>query len=328
MRKTALDLLELVRSAGSKLAGHWPTLLALTLTGFAAKLAIGKLALLAGGFFWALGVLVIAFAPAALLAAVTMMFRRMAPGQPWPPFQMVLAPFLVIFIAMGNFDGYQINLALERQVTMDVSAAAVLIGAIVLRWLMPLWTAVNSKPWATWVRLGLDVCWMSLVAFTIASHPLSRWLIEVADPVSWVFSTIFTVLIVPAAWLAVGAFAIGYRPADVPYLVRSAGVPLVLATTVVILLVQLIPTLLWEIERLIVGAQDPVTFWQPVSGLLGAANNAVPVLLIVALVAALIARSDSDEPSVGGQRGPADDAYGDRFGLGGRDEEDGHLIGA
>lgn len=326
VQETANDVYQLIRTAGAKLAGHWPTLLALVFAGLIGKLVTQQVALFAGELGWALGVFIFAFTAAGLLAAIMLMFRSMLPTRQWPPFTAVLAPFLVIFVATNHFDGYQINPALERPITMDVAAASVLIVTIALRWLMPLWPAVNNQRWAAWVRLGLDICWMSLVAFTIATHPLSVWLADLADPVSWLLSTAFTVLVVPLAWLAVGGLAVGLRPADAPQLVRRAGLPVVLATCLIIMVVQAIPLLLWEIERLIIGAREPESWWQPVSGLLGAFNSAVGLLLVVCVVAALLARSGSDEAGIAGQRRPADDTYGDRLGGGRRDEEDEDLV--
>ncbi|WP_203913883.1 hypothetical protein [Rhizocola hellebori] len=327
MQEMASDVLRLVRGAGGKLVGNWPTLLALVLAGFTVKLATLKLALLAGAVGWALGVAIFAFTAAGLAAAVMFMFRSLLPGQPWPKFPMVLAPFLMVYVATDHFDGYLIDPALERQVTMDVSAAVVLIVAVMLRWLMPLWTAVQDRRWAGWVRTGLDICWMSMVAFTIASHPLSRWLAELTHPVSWLFSAVFTVLLVPLAWLAVGVLALGFRPLDAPELVRRAGVPLTLITCLLIVVVQQVPLLLWQIERLAIGTRDPEAFWQPITGLIGAANSAIGVLLVVCLAASLLIASGADEAGVAGQRGGAHDPYRDRFGVGGRDEEDGHLVG-
>lgn len=91
--------------------------------------------------------------------------------------------------------------------------------------------------------------------------------------------------------------------------------------------VQQVPLLLWQIERLAFGARDPELFWKPISGLAGAANSAVGVLLVVCLAAAWLVSSGADEAGVAGQSGTAHDPYGDRFGVGGRDEEDNHLIG-
>jgi hypothetical protein len=323
----ATDVLRLLRVAGGKLVGNWPTLLALLLAGFTIKLATLKLALLGGKIGWALGVAIFAFTAAGLCAAVMFMFRSLLPAQRWPKFPMVLAPFLMVYVATDHFDGYLIDPALERQVTMDVSAAAVLIAVLVLRWLMPLWTAVQAQRWAGWVRTGLDICWMSLIAFTIASHPLSLWLADLAEPVSWLFSAVFTVLLVPLAWLAVGALALGHRPWDTLDLVRKAGLPLTLVTCLLIVVVQQVPLLLWQIERLAIGSRDPETFWQPISGLIGAANSAVGVLLVVCLAASLLIASGADETRVAGQRGGTHDPYGDRFGVNGRDEEDSHLVG-
>jgi hypothetical protein len=186
---------------------------------------------------------------------------------------------------------------------------------------------VQNQRWAGWVRTGLDICWMSLVAFTIVTHPLSQYLAGLAEPVSWLFSAVFTVLVVPLAWLAVGAFALGLRPGDLPELVRQAGVPLTLVTCLLIVAVQQVPLLLWQIERLVFGTRDPETFWQPISGLVGAANSVVGVLLIVCLVGSLLANSGADETGVTGQSGLAHDPYGDGFGVGRRDKEDGHLVG-
>jgi hypothetical protein len=327
VQETANEVIQLVREAGRKLAGRWPTLLGLVLAGFTAKLAIVKLGLLAGRLGWALGVLLLAFTAAAMLTAVILMFRAILPTRNGFQFTAVLAPFLVIYLAMGHFDGYLIPPALERPVTMDLAAASVLIVVIAARWLLPLWPVISQKPWAAWVWLGLDVCWMSLVAFTLTTHALWQWLAGLAAPVSWVFGAALAALVIPLAWMAVGGLALGLRPADAPRLVRQAGLPLILATCLIILLLNKIPLLLWEIERLGAGSRDPQTFWVPLTGLLGAVNSAVPMLLIVPLVAALLQRSGGDEAGIGGQRLMANDPYGHRLGVGGRDEEDSHLIG-
>jgi hypothetical protein len=326
VRHTMMDLWLLVRSAGAKLTAHWPALLTLVFAGFTAKLLTQRLGQLAGEVAWPLGVLVHTFAAAALLGAVMFMFRTVLRAQGWPRFTTVLAPFLVVYITTNAFNGYQVESALERPVTMDVAASAVLIAVIALRWLLPLWPFVQEQRWAQWLWLGLDVCWMSLVAFTITTHPLSLWLTELADPVWWVLSAILTVLVIPVAWLAVGGFALGLRPADAPRLVNRAGYPLMLAVCVVIAVANLIPLLLWQFERLVIGAQDPASFWLPVSGLLGAVNSLVGVVLVVCLVAAWLDRSGGQQPGVAGQRAGTHDADGDRLGDGRREEENGYLI--
>jgi len=81
--------------------------------------------------------------------------------RPYLRFTTVLPPFLLIYVASGHFDGYPVDPALERQVTMDVAAASVLIAAVALRWLLPLWKSFGTKPWARRAKLGLDICWMS-----------------------------------------------------------------------------------------------------------------------------------------------------------------------
>jgi hypothetical protein len=319
-------VLQLVRSAGLKLAERWPTLLGLVLAGFTVKLATLKVAMLAGRLGWALAVFFLAFTAAGLLAAVVLMVRSIAPARDLPRFTTILAPFLVVYLASNHFDGYLVDPALERPVTMDLAAASVLIVTVALRWSLPLWKALQAKRWTGWVLLGLEICWMSLVAFTLATHPLSLWLADLAEPVAWAFTLLLNVVILPVAWLAVGALAVGMRPAEVPQAVRRAGLPVVLATCLIVLVLQKVPALLWWIDRLTIGAQDPETFWLPVSGLLGAANSAVGVLLTVCVVGALLAESSDDETRIPGQRGPGHDAYGNRFGIGGRDEEDGHLV--
>jgi hypothetical protein len=326
VQETLGDVYQLVRSAGAKLAHRWPTLLALVLAGFTAKLATLKVALVAGRLAWPIGVFIFAFTAAGLLAAVVLMFRSIVWARDLPRFTTILAPFLVIYLATNHFDGYLVDPSAERPVTMDVAAASVLIVIVAARWLLPLWKSLQAKRWTPWVLLGLDICWMSLVAFTLASHPLSRWLAGFAQPVSWLLDALLAVVIVPLAWLAVGALAVGMRPADVPQAVRRAGLPLILATCLILLVAQKIPLLLWWMERFGAGPRDPQTFWGPISGLLGAANSAVGVLLVVCLVAALLGRSTDDEAGVPGQRGSGHEAYGDRFGIGGRGEEDGHLI--
>jgi hypothetical protein len=48
VQETLLEAYQLIRSAGAKLADRWPTLVALVLAGFTAKLLTLKVALLAG----------------------------------------------------------------------------------------------------------------------------------------------------------------------------------------------------------------------------------------------------------------------------------------
>jgi hypothetical protein len=328
VQETALEAYQLIRAAGAKLADRWPTLVALVLAGFTAKLVTLKVALLAGRVAWVLGVLVFAFTAAALLAAIVQMFRAMFPGHPWPRFTVVLAPFLLIYLASANFDGYQVDPALERPVTMDIAAASVLIAAVAARWLLPLWRPFNAKPWARRVKLGLDICWMSLVAFTITTHFAWQWLAGLAAPVTWIIGTVVSVVLVPLAWMAVGALILGLRPSDAPRLIGRAGVPLLFVSCLIILLLGKLPLVLWQIERLIIGPQDPEKIWLPAAGLLGAVGSALTVLLTVAVVGALLAYSGGDEAGIPGQRLPAHDAYGDRLGVGRRGKEDGHLVGA
>jgi hypothetical protein len=326
VQETLLEAYQLIRSAGAKLADRWPTLVALVLAGFTAKLLTLKVALLAGRVAWVLGVLVFAFTAAGLLTAIVQMFRSMFPGRPRPRFTTVLPPFLLIYVASGHFDGYPVDPALERQVTMDVAAASVLIAAVALRWLLPLWKSFGTKPWARRAKLGLDICWMSLVAFTITTHVAWQWLAGLVAPVGWIIETVVAVLIVPLAWMAVGGLSLGLRPAQVPRLIGRAGVPMLLFGCLVILLIGKMPPLLWQVERFIIGPQDPETVWLPAAGLLGAVGSALAVLLAVALVGAVLAYSGGDEAGIPGQRFPAHDAYGDRLGVGGRGEEDGHLV--
>ncbi len=335
MQETAIEAYQLIRSSGAKLADRWPTLVALVLGGFAAKLIVLKVALLAGHVAWFFGVFFYAFTAAALLAAVVPMFRSIFPGQPWPHFTVALVPFLVIYLASGHFDGYPVDPAQERPVTMDIAAASVLIVVIAARWLLPLWSVFRAKSsgksWAKWVTSALDICWISLVAFTITTHPVWQWLAGFVTPVSWVLEAVLAVLVVPLAWMALGGFVWGLRPGDAPELLRRAGAPLVLVSCLMVLVLEKLPLVLWQIERLIIGARDPQSFWIPVSGLLGAVNSAVGVLLTVALVAAFLDYATRDlgqhETGVGGQGFLAHDPYGNGFRVGGRDEEDGHLIG-
>lgn len=327
VQETVNDVYQLVRTAGAKLADHWPTLVALVLAGFTAKLAVLKLSLLAGKAGWVFGVFVFAFTAAGLAAAIVQMFRSIFPGHPWPRFTVALAPFLLIYLASNHFDGYLVDPAIERPVKMDVAAASVLLFVVAVRWVMPLWPPINDKPWAKWVRLGLDVCWISLAAFTITTHPLWQWLAGLSAPVSWVFGTVFSVLIVPLAWLALCGLVLGFGQVEAIRFFQRAGLPLILVTGLAIVLISKLPLLLWQIERLIVGAQDPQAVWLPISGLLGAANSAIGVFLTVAVVAALFAYSGRDEAGVTGQGLPAHDAHSDWFGVGRRDEENRDLVG-
>ncbi len=120
---------------------------------------------------------------------------------------------------------------------------------------------------------------------------------------------------------------------------RQAGLPTMLLFCVAFVTAQAVPEWLWELERTILGPQDLVNFWIPVSGPLSIVNSAIGIMLIICLVAAAVdhvlrlprpgsesaavpspTSGDPQADEVGIQRLPTD-PDGNGFGIAGGDEE-------
>ena len=134
----------------------------------------------------------------------------------------------------------KVDVASRLPFTVGVTLASTVAIAVVLRWLLARWDGARRRAWPAVVGGYLEVAWITLVARQISlfkkagndwigERRIVRWIgdtwthvtesvrgtggpLKVA--VSWVDSlvgSIDTVIIVPIAWLAVGAVVYGYK---------------------------------------------------------------------------------------------------------------------
>lgn len=252
-------------------------------------------------------------------------------------------------------------MGLDKTVLISVGIAAV------LRWLVGLWRNARGNALVGFANAYLEVIWMSLAAwtFTIAYDELvsnrvayawaaEQWkgVIASLGPLSGVgqflsdaLGAADTVIVVPVAWLAVGAIVYGRsipQGADllskpvrrrwlrVPQALRSdvsdsfgpltrglrllkhAGLGTMLLFCLVFLAAQLIPDALWFTERALIGAQDLESLWWWLSAVLGGFNDAVGTVFLICLVAAAVERVLSARAQSGaeGEAGVAGQAQG------------------
>ena len=269
---------------------------------------------------------------------------------------------------------------LER-LAFDLNTWSIAAVAIVWfgRYLIGIWRSGRRKTPVRLVNAYLETVWMTLavVLFSAAQEEIrERRFVVWADTVWQSFLAALgplagvgrflggallaadVVILVPLAWLAVGAVVYGRSlPAgegltreqvrrwlrmprglrsDVGEsfgplmrgfgLLRRAGLGPMLLVCLVFQLVAMIPDLLWWIEKSVIGPRDLDTIWVPLSGPLGAINEAVGTIVLICLVGAavdrvLALRSAGDgQAGVAGQVAAAVDPDGDRAGEGRRDE--------
>lgn len=126
---------------------------------------------------------------------------------------------------------------------LTITLISVVVVAVVLRWLLSRWEGVRRRPWLGLVGAYVEVIWITLVAGTVvtvttvandwlAGRRLVHWasttwdeLAALAGPLAqpvratgaWLWGltgAVDAVLIVPIAWLAVGAVVFGRRVAE------------------------------------------------------------------------------------------------------------------
>jgi hypothetical protein len=139
------------------------------------------------------------------------------------------------------------SIATQTRLPFDLGLTVIstVVVAISLRWMLGRWQGAKRRPWLGMFGAYLEVIWITLVAWT-ATHLSSsatdwaqkrrvvRWLQESADGLTaalgsngqpvpaalgyvWgLASEVETVIIIPVAWLAVGAIVYGQRLADGP----------------------------------------------------------------------------------------------------------------
>jgi hypothetical protein len=280
-----VDTLAVVGSAGRLLARHWPVLLTLFLLGLAAREGALYAAVRASKVNGMLGFLVVVFAPMATLTALVLMLRtvrgslpRLAPAGPDRLLERigsVLIPFLAVYASygylkldmseytyrvleaevFGNRDIWEhperVNVVPRLPFSVVALLIAVVVAAVLLRWLLARWQAGGRRRWLGIPAAYVEVVWLTLVAATLTQvrGDVTGWIEDrrvvhgVQDTwtglldrfgalapalhaaTSWadgVLSSVDKVVVVPFAWLAVGAVVYGRSLAAPPTLAMPA----------------------------------------------------------------------------------------------------------
>jgi hypothetical protein len=251
----------------------------------------------------------------------------------------------------------RVDVAHRLPFTLGVVLVVVVAVAVTLRWLLGRWAAAQRSAVLGLLGAYVEVVWITLVAgvFTQLHGAATGWLADrrivhwltglwnavtgalgpLTDPVrgtgSWLGSLVGdadVVILVPFAWLAVGAVVYGYRlagssargpgwgaPRWVPEPVRAvagniaadvrgrfaplidglrllvrAGVAPMLLFCLAFVVAQTASSWLWELERLVVGPQDLNTVWRPLSGALSVCNDAAGTVVLACVLAAAVDR--------------------------------------
>jgi hypothetical protein len=133
----------------------------------------------------------------------------------------------------------------------------------------------------SWLLLGLVISRLAANPSleSESDGPLPGWLATKPKPVRWLANGIRTDLRTRFGPLANGVRLI-VRVGLVPMALLCVLVPALLAST----------RWLWEIERLLIGPQDLWTRWAPLSYWLAPLNDAVAIVAVTCLVAAMVER--------------------------------------
>lgn len=260
------------------------------------------------------------------------------------------------------FAGAPSQLAERLPATLSVAVVSVVVVAVVLRWLLSTWQGGRRRPWLGLFGAYVEVVWLVVVAgvVNLTQELVVEWVqqrqavvwltgawnsfVELLGPLTepmrrlggWLvglMASADSVIVVPIAWLAVGAVVYGrqlppppstaselYRRAArwwaaVPRPIRflggrigadlrdrfgplvrglrllaHAGLAPMLLFCVAFIVSQGVEDWLWELERLLIGPRDLLAVWMPLSGPLGALNEAVGMVLLACLLAAAVDR--------------------------------------
>lgn len=261
------------------LTRHWPALLAIFLGGALARELAIQAAVRSSLFHATLGTLVLLLAPMATLTALVLMLRTVRPSLPTlagqgapPPVLEHLGAVLLPFLTIYYFEDYlyedissydyrvveddtqrsfaqilddnpeTIDTAARLPYDLTVTMAAVVVTAIVARWLLSQWQVTQRHKWLGIPGAYLELVWLTLVY--LAFMEVADWILDwgsnrrltqalrsgweevvgavagLADPfqgtTDWVgaqLGQLNAVLLVPLAWLAIGAVVLGHQPA-------------------------------------------------------------------------------------------------------------------
>lgn len=269
------DTVAVVATGLRLLARHWPVLLALAIAGVVARQLVIRLAVTASGVNGEFGLLVLILAPLATLTVWILMLRVLQASLPDPGpardrpsilnyIGSALVPFLAVYEAYGYlredvrdyvygvFEAEVLRNAdlftnpdavdLESRMFYDVTATsvAVVLVAIVLRWLLSRWRATETHRWLGIPGAYLEVLWVTLaVGATYGSitDVVTEWVNtrravhwvralwqDLLDRLGWLAEPVQrvvgwagdqlahwdNVIGIPVAWLTIAAVVLGY----------------------------------------------------------------------------------------------------------------------
>ncbi len=255
------------------------------------------------------------------------------------------------------FNGKRIDVLSRLPFTFGAVLGAVVVIAVALRWLLSRFEGRPRLAWLGILGAYVEVLWITIVAWTLADFqdtamgwakdrravhwaedswsaamdaigPLATPTRGVAAWLGGLLGSVDAVLVVPLAWLAVGAVVYGHRVAPPPLnnglsrkwsivpaplrrvggaltadlrerfgplvdglrLVLRAGLAPMLLFCLAFLIAQTASKWLWELERLVIGAQDLPTVWLAIDEPLDVVNDLLATVLLVCLLAAAIDR--------------------------------------
>jgi hypothetical protein len=248
--------------------------------------------------------------------------------------------------------------------TLGIATLVVVAVAVALRWLVNRRRTAGSAFWIGVVAAYLEIIWLTTLLGVVGPlrvratdwiehrrlvHGVSsvfstvvHWFGPLRPPTESAFGWLFDavgavtpVIVVPVAWLAVGAVVYGRSTstsarharavedgpatASVGLWVREhavsllrgrfgqlidglrllfrAGLRPMLLFCLAFVFAQSLSTWLWELERAVIGPHELVSFWMPVSVPLGIINDAIGLSLLICLVAAAVDRVSGVAPA-------------------------------
>lgn len=244
-----------------------------------------------------------------------------------------------------------VDLASRLPGTLDTLTIILVAAAALLRWMIGLWKRGQGKTLVGFGNAYLEVVWMTMAAaafselqddlmnrrFSVWADTLWQGFLEKLGPLSPVgeflgglFLAADSIIVVPLAWLAVGAIVYGRKldqgadllppPARKRWLrmptalrsdvsesfgplmrglsqLRHAGLAPMLLFCLAFVVARTFSSWLWQLERLIIGPNDLASFWWPLSGPLSAVNDAIGAILLICLVAVAVDRALSLQPA-------------------------------
>lgn len=265
------------------------------------------------------------------------------------------AYFIFVDEALSNADVFTNPNAVDMKSRMffdlDYWSVGVVLVAGLLRYLIGLWQSGRTKTAVRFVGAYLELVWLTLAVVTFSaakedlqSRRFAAWANDgwqsVLDALGPLASTAKfigaalvaadAVILVPLAWLAVGAILYGRTlsqgadllsaPARKRWLrmpaalrsdvsqsfgplarglamLRHLGLAPMLLFCLIFLSAGMLPDLLWAAERWLIGPQELDSIWTPLSSPLSALNEAIGSTLLICMVAVAVDRALSLLPA-------------------------------